>query len=325
MNAGSHLICAYELDGRGAARSLSWDEARRLPGDRERPLWLHLQRDAAATREWLERESSLDPILCDALLSAESRPRCEPYGDGLLVMLRGVNLNPGADPEDMVGLALYTDGRRVITVRRRRIMAVDAVRQSLEGGSGPKNAGEMLAMIADGLVERMGPVIAELEDEVDDLEDSIVAGRTEGVRLAIAELRRTAIRLRRYIAPQRDAMARLLVQQQDWLGPAEFRLLREVGDAILRHVEDLDAARERAQIAQDELTHRISEQINRNMYLLSVIAAIFLPLGLVTGYLGINVGGIPGAEWKYAFVAVGATLVGIAALQLWLFRRMRWI
>ena len=297
-----------------------------MAGTLPEPVWIHLQRDDPETRAWLERESGLDEILCDALLSDESRPRCEAIGDGLLVSLRGVNLNPGADPEDMVALVLWADANRVITVRRRRIMAVDAMRESLEHDRGPSTTGGFLAQVADGLVERMGPVIDELEDTVDGMEEAIVGGESRGVRFAIAELRRTAIGLRRYIAPQRDAMARLLTHQQlGWLSASDIRLLREVADRILRYVEDLDAARERAQVAQDELTNRLSEQLNRNMYVLSVIAAIFLPLGLITGYLGINVGGIPGADWRYAFATVGGGLVVIAGLQLWLFRRLKWV
>ena len=95
-------------------------------------------------------------------------------------------------------------------------------------------------------------------------------------------------------------------------------LMRDLG-------ADPDAARERAQVAQDELTHRLSEYINRNMYTLSIVAAIFLPLGLITGYLGINVGGIPGEKWDWAFTVVGAMLITFALIEVWLFRRLRWL
>jgi zinc transporter len=318
------LICAYAFDGQGGGRLLDWDGVRaHRPEDGW--LWVHLQRDDPGSRTWLERESGLDEILCDALLSSESRPRCEGYGDGLLISLRGVNLNPGADPEDMVALVLWAEAGRVISVRRRRIMAVDAVRASIEAGRAPPTAGDFLATLAEGLVERVGPVVDELEEQVADLEEDIIANRTEGIRLKLAELRRTAIALRRYIGPQREAMSRLLTQQVEWISPMDKRLLREIADRITRYVEDLDAARERAQIVQEELAARVSEQINRNMYVLSIVAAVFLPLGLVTGYLGINVGGIPGADWRWAFAIVGLGLLAIAGFELWLFRRLKWI
>lgn len=318
------LICAYALDGRGGGARLDWEGVRAYEKG-QGLLWLHLQREAQGTRDWLEKESGLDQILCDALLSEAPRPRCEQYGEGLLVSLRGVNLNPGADPDDMVGLIIWSEPDRIVTVRRRKLMAVDAVRQDIERGRGPKSAGDFVARVSDGMVERMGPVIADLDDRVDELEDAIIEGQTDGIRLKLAGLRREAISLRRYIAPQREAMARLLTQQAEWIDTTDRRRLREVADRILRYVEDLDAARERAQIAQDELANRVTEQINRNMYVLSIVAAIFLPLSLLTGYLGINVGGIPGEKWPWAFASVGLLLVALTVAEIWLFRRLKWL
>ena len=205
------------------------------------------------------------------------------------------------------------------------MVAINAIRQAIESGHGPTGVGDLLATVSEGLVERMGPVIDELEEQAADLEEEVLAGSTAALRSRLVDLRTTAIALRRYIGPQREAMSRLLTQQVDWLSPTDRRWLREVADRITRYVEDLDAARERAQIVQDELAARISEQINRNMYVLSIVAAVFLPLGLVTGYLGINVGGIPGTDWQGAFAAVGLLLLVIAALEIWLFRRFRWI
>ena len=70
---------------------------------------------------------------------------------------------------------------------------------------------------------------------------------------------------------------------------------------------------------------RLAEQMNRTMYLLSIVAAIFLPLGLITGLLGINVAGIPGSSTSGAFAVVVTMLIGLGALEFWLFRRWRWV
>ena len=107
--------------------------------------------------------------------------------------------------------------------------------------------------------------------------------------------------------------------------PRDVQRLREVSDRITRNIEDLDAARDRAALIQDELTSRLSEAMNRNMYVLSLIAGIFLPLSLITGLLGINVAGIPGEKWPWAFGAVSALLVALGALELWVLRRFRWL
>ena len=106
-----------------------------------------------------------------------------------------------------------------------------------------------------------------------------------------------------------------------WLDDASRSRLREAADRITRSIEDLDAARDRAAVTYEELGSRIAEEMNATMYRLTVVAAIFLPLGLLTGLLGINVGGIPGTDSPRAFavVCVGLLLLGLA--QWWWFKR----
>ena len=77
-------------------------------------------------------------------------------------------------------------------------------------------------------------------------------------------------------------------------------------------------------VIQEELLSQLSEQLNQRTYVLSVVAAIFLPLGFLTGLLGINVGGIPGAESPYGFVVFTLLLLVIVGIQLWYFIRKRW-
>jgi len=131
--------------------------------------------------------------------------------------------------------------------------------------------------------------------------------------------------MRRYLAPQRDALSRLLGEPIAWLEDIHRLRLRESADRIIRYIEDLDSARERAVVAQEELMGRLSEQMDNRMYVLSLVAAVFLPLGFLTGLLGINVGGIPGADYKNAFIVVSLILIAVVALQIWFFRAKKWI
>jgi zinc transporter len=110
-----------------------------------------------------------------------------------------------------------------------------------------------------------------------------------------------------------------------WLGDIDKVHIREIAERTARFIDDLDSARDRAAITQEELNNHLSEQMNKTMYILSIVAAIFLPLGLITGLLGINVGGIPGTENKFAFAYVTAFLVVFAFALVLVFKRKRWI
>lgn len=323
MDHDSGLVCAFLMDGQGGGQPLDWIGVKTWTPDQGN-LWVHLDRTVDRTRSWLAEESGLDPLVCDALMAEDTRPRVAHFESGLIVILRGVNLNPGADPEDMVSIRLWIDNERVISLRLRRLMAVEDIRKRLAAGRGPAGPSDLLVDLARGLVERTAPVVDDFEDLADELEDTVVEVSSRELRSQVAALRRKVIALRRHLAPQREVMAVLMNERTEWLDDLHRLRLREVADRIIRHVEDLDAVRDRAAVVQDELTGRLGEQMNRNMYVLSIVAGIFLPLGLLTGLLGINVGGIPGANTPWAFAAVCFLLVAFGVGEIWILRRLRW-
>ncbi|MCB1759791.1 MAG: zinc transporter ZntB [Gammaproteobacteria bacterium] len=323
MTTDDGLLYAILLDGEGGGKALDWSGIREWT-PAQGPLWVHLDFTRPGTHRWLEQESGLEPLIAEALTADETRPRCEPIDEGLLLSLRGVNSNPGSEPEDMVSIRLFATGERVISTRRRKLLSIADLVQALEQGQGPRTTGDLVAMLADRLIERMIGVVNDLEERIDEAEERVISEAGQGSRATIQDLRREIILLRRYIAPQRDAMNRLNLSKAAWLGKRNRLQLRESSDMITRHVEDLDSARDRAGVAYEELSSRLDEQMNSRMYLLSLIAGLFLPLGFLTGLLGINVGGIPLADNPLGFIGVVVFLVLLVVVQVILFRRKKW-
>ena len=303
-------------------RSLTLDEIGTLqPGDGF--LWVHLDADHPDTAQWLSNAAGLPELAVEALTAEETRPRAAAIGDALLLNLRGINLNPRADPNDMVSIRMFGDSGRLISTRRRRLMAIDRVLESIQSDA-LAGIGDLIVRIADRLVERVTDEIDSLEERAADLEQSLLKTADRSMRAELADLRRDAIALRRYLAPQREALNRLQGERLSWLSDMDRLRMREVNDRLTRQLEDLDAIRERAAVVHEELLSQLSEQLNQRTYVLSVVAAIFLPLGFLTGLLGINVGGIPGADSPYGFAVFSLLLIVLVAIQLWFFIRKRW-
>jgi zinc transporter len=324
MAEGDALIYAYLLDGKGGGEVIdwpaidNWDSSQGL-------LWIHLDSKIPETRIWLKNKSGLSQITQESLLDQETRPRDIVSDQGLLVILRGVNCNPGEDPEDMVAIRMFFAEHRIVTTRYRRVMAIQDVHKAINDRKGPCSAGDFLVMVAERIADRMGDIIAELEDSVVEIEDTVLTAESHELRSKLADLRRKAISLRRYIAPQRDVLFRLVQERVSLIDNVDRAHLREIAERTARFVEDIDSARDRASITQEELNNKLSEQMNRAMYTLSIMAAIFLPLGLLTGLLGINVGGIPGSEYKWAFTLVVVLLIAIAIVLLVWFKKIKWL
>lgn len=272
--------------------------------------WVHVDCARPGAREWIEA-GGLDPLVLRALLAPETRPRAMVHGAGVLINLRGVNLNPGDEVEDMVSLRMWVTEGLVVSVQLRRLMAVGDVMDGIERGQGPDGAAELVARLALRLADRAEPVVAALNEKLDALEDLVIEGLGRLDRRGLADIRRVAIMLRRHLAPQRDALSTFEIEDMAWIRGHDRSRLREATERMTRLAEELDAIRDRAQVVHDQIMDTRAEVMNRQMLLLSVVAAIFLPLGLITGLLGINVGGMPGAEDPRAFWIVVGALVAL--------------
>ncbi len=313
-------VIGFDLDGKGAAspRQVASGSA---PAPEGGFVWVNANGADMAGRVWLDA-AEMPSLAHAALLVEETRPRCTVHDDWALMNLRGVNLNPGAEPEDMVSLRLYLSRDLVVSVNKRNLFALADVVSEAEKGRGPATPGDLVARLALRLADRAEPVVATLNERIDDLEERAEMDPDMGMRSDLADIRRVSIMLRRYMFPQRDALSTLEIEDLDWITAHDRSRLREASERMTRLGEELDAIRDRAQVVHDMVMDMRAEAMNRQTVLLSVVAAIFLPLGLITGLLGVNVAGIPGANWPPAFWVLCGLLVIIVIVQFWLFWRL---
>ncbi len=312
------LICAFEVSPDGAARPVD-DKALARNGGY---VWYHY--DLSTGDIGARLADRVPETALSALTQAETRPRCDRLGDGIILNLRGVNLNPGADPDDMVSLRLWITSDRIVSARMRKIWAVDQMREAMVGGVGAPTVGGFVAELAEGLTNRIESVSLELEEEIDRLEEDIVLNLQIEAQTLVAP-RASLIKLRRFIGPQREALGRLAATDHQMLAEPDRIALRETANRAIRTVEALDAGRDRLAALQDHIEASHASALGRNSYVLSVVAAIFLPLGFLTGLFGINVGGMPLIENPFGFwiVSLASALMGVGLFAL--FRKMKWL
>lgn len=317
MSEGEGAAIRYVFDGCGGARALPLDAVEpRLDGP---PFeWLHFRQDDPETVPRLAG-FGLDPFVIEALTADDTRPRCTVHGHGAVLNLRGVNVTPGAEPDDMISVRLWVEEDRVIGVWVRPLQAVADIVAEIERNEAPVSVGDFVARLALRCVDRAEPFVGTLNEQIDAIEEAVMSPTTVVARSELSGLRRSAIVMRRYLVPQREALSTLQIEEFGWLSDRDRARVREAYERVTRLGEDLDAIRDRAQIVGEQITDQRAERMNRQSLLLAVVAVIFLPLTLLTGLLGINVGGIPGADspWGFAVVAGVLLVIGVA-LYLWM-------
>ena len=326
-NAQWGLVHAFVLNGHGGARSIARQELHGLVLGEQESLWLHWDRSHPQTQTWLRAESGLSAFACDLLLEENTRPRLLALPEQqLLLFLRGLNLNPGAEPEDMVSVRIFADAQRAISLRLRPLHATEALIEDLLAGRGPKTSAELILRLAHYLTDKIELLVGELSEQVDDQEERADALESQAPdHAALLQIRRRAASLRRFLSPQRDIYGQLTASAQAWLVRADSSYWNELNNRLTRYLEELELSRERVNLLLEAENRRMDERMNHTMYRFGIITGIFLPMSFLTGLLGINVGGIPGSESPHGFLLACSLMALVALVQWLLFRRLRWI
>ncbi|MEC8466891.1 MAG: zinc transporter ZntB [Pseudomonadota bacterium] len=320
----NHILYSYGFNAKGNVQALS---AETIANEIESKnfAWVHLDNSHEKTMNWLRQELDfLDTVVLDALTEESTRPRCEVIGKGVLLILRGANLNKDAKPEDMVSLRIWADEERLITLQRRSLKAVMDFEKKLLNGQIEGNAGACLAHLVSLLTQRMEPELNRVGEILDELEEQVLEDPAHVLSEQVVDVRKKSILFKKFLLPQQGALDECLETDLNWLNDKSLRLLSESYNRTCRYIEGLDAVRERAQVVRDELASALTEKLNKNMYLLSIVTAIFLPLGFLTGLLGVNVGGMPGAENPHAFYYFCVILVVLVLIQMVMFVKLKW-
>jgi zinc transporter len=320
------LIFARVLDGHGHASPLAWEDCRCWrPVSPEQTLWIHMDRTVPSVEAWLTGELGFSEATAEALVAWETRPRAFREGDALVTVLRGINFNPNAEPEDMITLRMWARSNRVLTLRRRPLQTPTELIAQLDCGRGPHRTGDLVTAIIEQLVEKIGGSIVDMNEKIDELEAGDTGLSVDETLGIIATIRRNCLGLKRHMSPQHEALVHIARDPPSWLSANNARDIRETVDTLKRYLEDLDVSKESALVLQDDMNSRANAQSNRTVYLLSILAAVFLPISFVTGLLGSNVGGIPGAHHPLGFWLLVGGLAVMAALQVVLFRWLKWL
>lgn len=315
------MSCEAVLVGHGPPRPVTAEEAASYSGPGF--VWIHVDDVDSPDRSMLGN-GDIPEVAANALVATETRPRCERIEHGAIVNLRG----PAAEGVDigdrLVSIRMWVRRGKVNSLTRRPLAATDTVLGQMKAGT-VLDPGDLVAAFAREISRELDPQVAELGDLLDDCESDLESRNMYHLRGAIARIRAEAIAYRRFVAPNRDALAQLAQLDFDWLAEDDRLHIREAADRFARMAEELEAVRERAALLHEQLTDLRAEEIDQRSLLISIVAFIFLPLTFITGLLGMNVKGIPYADEPWAFAGVCALCVAIGVLVLAWFARRHWL
>lgn len=312
------LICGFRLQSEGAPVAIAIGSLSPLEPP-ESPVWLHFNLNDGRARTWIGSCAWLPDDARERLLSSDRNAHLEASDNAIAGVLTDVFSD---DPERLGFLSVYVDRNCFISGRRHPLPAVGLLHDEMSAGLAVNSTPVLFNRLFSHLVATRAKAVAEFAAAIDDAEDRVFAGEYHAVRLG--QHRRGMARLRRQMIADRHAFADFFTHPPAWWPKSATRDLRRIAGNLTSNVQDLELAADRARLVSEEINSRQVERTNRNLYFVSVAAAVFLPMTVISGIFGMNVGGLPWLDdangFRWAMGCMAATVALAFGVITW--RRM---
>ena len=323
------LICGYRFTPGAPGTPIGLPEAAQwlretAASDSAGFVWLHFNLTDASAETWIDTHLSVVPEFFEALREGSRSTRIEDANDTLVAVLNDVAFEFSFDPSEIETLWVAVSPRMAISARIRPLRSIDRLRQAVRDGCCFDSPVTFLNHLLHDQGDVLVRIVREATLRVDHIEDSLLYGRLQHKRGDLGKLRRVLVRLQRLLAPEPGALFRLLRQPPPWIAGHDLEELRQATEEFSLILRDLSELQERIKLLQEEIAAQVGEQTNRSLFTLTVVTVLALPINIVAGLLGMNVGGIPLAQSAHGFLVVVLVVVTFTILAGWFaFRRKR--
>lgn len=305
---GAHQIIDDAATASSVARVPGWVDVEAGPGD-------------IAAVELLARQFGLDPLAVRDAVTDVDQPKMDDFGDQVLAVFHGLR-------DDEIGtyeVHCFLTAHQLVTIRDRPSPAIDAVWERIsQRTEGPIPLDEALATIADSLTRRLMGVLDAFDEQIEGLVSRALVADPK-VLEDLSAVRSDIGRVRRTVHPQREALDMLRNSTSPLTTDRGRRVFSDAFDVASRAAAGLDEARSSLAETLDAYRGAEARAATEVTKVLTVYAAIMLPLSLIAGFFGMNFVELPWTHATWGWVAAAGLMLVVAAVSMGMFITLGWV
>ncbi|MCL5985972.1 MAG: magnesium/cobalt transporter CorA [Actinobacteria bacterium] len=319
------MISTYAKN-KGAVKEINKDEIQILLQDEENIIWVDLDNpDESEIYRVLKDTFGFHPLTIEDCIKGQQRPKIEDFDRYIFMVLFDADMNKDGTIINEE-LDIFFGKNFIITHHKEQIEAIDYLKKSMS--SNPKlfenGADYLLYFILDRVIDSYFPVMDKIDDDIDVIENKVVTESNQQVMNYIFGLRRNLVHLRKVLSPQREILVQLTTRDFVYIDPETIIYFRDIYDHIIRIIEMMESYRDLISGSMEIYLSTISNNLNKIMKQLTLIATIFMPITFITGLFGMNFRLMAYDYGWLWFASFGFMVLISLAMAVW-FRMRRWI
>lgn len=323
------LVWGFIFDAGGIASPITSDSALQWLSNEESRneeefIWLHFNLNNTASEKWLRKHTDIVDEYYEALHEGSRSTRIEIADGALIAVINDILHSFSYEASEISTLWVNVTKQAVISARRKPLMSIERLRQAVKGGEEIRSSVALLIHLLRDQADVLVSIVKDSIKKVDEIEDSLLAGRLNRRRADLGMLRRVLVRLQRLLAPEPAAVFRLLQRPPKWIDQNDVQEFRQSTEEFAAVLNDMMSLQERIKLLQEEIAAQVNEGNNRSLYVLTIVTVLALPINICAGLFGMNIGGIPFAEQENGFWIVVSVVLTFTIFGAWmLIRRIK--
>jgi zinc transporter len=276
--------------------------------------WLHFDLSHTRAEQWLRTHAGLPEAFFEALQSGLRSTRLERTDQSLVAVINDLYFDFSFESSDISTLWVSVDQALVITARQHPLRSVDHLRRAASDGQSLRSSIALLEYLLRAQADVLVGVVRTVTSRIDQIEDELLSGRLNYKRAKLGSLRRLLVRMQRLLAPEPASLLRLLQHPPTWIVETDLQELRAATEEFSVVLRDMATLQERIKLLQEEIAAGVNEANSRSLFVLTVVTVLALPINILAGLFGMNVGGVPLAQnpngfWIVVIIVVSFTLI----------------
>ncbi len=290
-------------------------------------VWVDVVEPTDGDLAMLRREFQFHPLSIEDCRTSHQRPKVEEYkGYYFIVLYEAARAGEGRTLE-LRELDIFLGKNYLVTVHAQPIRAVDTADRLWPEWLDRSEAGAGLLayLLMDAIVDDYMPILDEMSDRMDDLEDEIFEKFNQASIQEIFLIKKQLVFLRRAVAPLRDVFNTLLRREQPIFERAIYVYFQDVFDHLIRVVDTVDSLRDLLGSTMDAYLSIAGNRMNVVMKRLTSISTILMSVTLIAGVYGMNFDIMPELKWKYGYVFALLSMVVVGVAIFAYLRKVDWL
>lgn len=323
------LSRGYLFSGNGVGREINANEAvewlTHQNGETAGFVWLHFHDVPTVLNGWPMRLANLPPGFGDTLREGLRSTRIEHVHQNLIAVFNDIDYDcERKGPLKVATLWVSVGPRCLLSVRSLPLRSVDQLSREVEAGATFPGPMALMIRLLQGQADLLFNIVRSATRTANDVEMALRAKKLP-TRSSLGGIRRDLVHLRRLLVPEPAALFRLINHPPRWVRDDDVQSLRQSAEEFSLALRDMASLLERIQLLEEEIAASVAERTNRSVLILTAVTVIALPVNLISGLLGMNIGGLPFRYSDNGFWIVVLLSVLLTSLSAWLiFRESRY-